>query len=36
VARYSYDVACFERTAEMADRVLATRSMWLARSGESA
>ncbi len=36
VPRYSYEVACFERTAEMADRILATRSMWLARYGGSA
>lgn len=36
VPRYSYEVTCFERTAEMADRVLATRSTWLARSGGSA
>jgi len=36
VPRYSYEVACFERTAEMADRVLAARNRWLARPGKSA
>lgn len=36
VPRYSYEVACFERTAEMANGVLAARSTWLARSGGSA
>ena len=33
IPRYSYEVTCFERTAEMADRVLAARSMWLERYG---